>query len=199
MIGSPPASSNAYFVLRHGESDANREGVIVSLPTDGASAYGLTLRGREQVATSVERARRDGTLAAVDLVLSSPFLRTLQSAQIAASVFAAPVEVDDRLRERAFGELERTTDANYAKVWARDRQDPLHTEWGVESAAAVLRRASNLVEDLDARAPGRTILLCTHGDVISILSSGLLDQDLKLHREVAAIGVAELRRLPPRA
>jgi len=194
MIGSA-ALANRYFLLRHGESYANREGVIVSLPAHGLSAYGLTPRGHEQVATSVERARHDGTLPAVDLIVSSPFLRTVQSAEIAAGVFGVPIETDDRLSERAFGDLERTSDARYADVWARDRQDPSHGDWGVESTAAVLRRASDLIQHLEARGPDRAILLCTHGDVASILACGLLGQDLRCHREVAALGVGEVRRL----
>ena len=195
MIGALPAPANRYFLLRHGESLANREGIIVSLPQSGLSGYGLTPLGRQQVATHVEQAKGAVTWRSVDAIVSSPFRRTLETARIASGIVGAPVEVDDRLRERGFGELEGTTNENYAKVWARDREDPSHTDWGVESVATLLRRARELVEDLEALGPGRTILLCTHGDVASVLICAFLGHDLGRHREVAAMAVGEVRPL----
>lgn len=195
MIGAPPTLANRYFLLRHGESLANRQGIIVSLPGSGVSGYGLTPLGRQQVATHVEQAKRDAVWTSVDAIVSSPFLRTLETGGIAAGIVGAPVEVDDRLRERSFGELDGMANENYAKVWARDREDPSHADWGVESAATVLLRARAMVADLEARGSGQTILLTTHGDVASILICGLLGHDLRNHREVATLAVGEVRPL----
>lgn len=187
--------SNQYFLLRHGKSYANQKGLIISDPNHDLSGYGLTPRGRREVKTRIERAKHNGTLEKVDLIISSPFLRTLQSAEIAAGILRAPIEIDKRLRERGFGELELTDEANYETVWARDRENLSHTEWGVESVVAVLQRTVELTKEIEARMRSRAVLLCTHGDVASILVCAFLNESLRHHREVGAMGTGDIRRL----
>ena len=45
--------SNKYLIMRHGESEANVAGLIVSDPAIGCERYGLTELGRQQVLRSV--------------------------------------------------------------------------------------------------------------------------------------------------
>ena len=40
---------NRYFAMRHGQSEANAAGIIVSDPANGCPRYGLTPLGRQQV------------------------------------------------------------------------------------------------------------------------------------------------------
>ena len=101
---------------------------------------------------------------------------------------------DDCLRERGFGELELTCDANYEKVWAEDAKDPGHTLWAVEAVRAVLERATSLIARVERAATGRTILLVTHGDVASTLSCAAAGMDLRRHR-LCAIQTAQLCRV----
>ena len=65
--------SNRYLVMRHGHSEANGQGIIVSTPEIGCSRYGLTGRGREQVAATLE----GWSLPKPDRIFSSDFLRAL--------------------------------------------------------------------------------------------------------------------------
>jgi len=186
---------NRYFLLRHGESRALQEGLIVGELSHGKSAYGLTPKGRKEVATSILKAMEDGLLKKVDLVISSPFLRTVETAEIAAKIIGAPIEIDDRLGERGFGKLELTSIDNYAAVLDRDRASASHKEWGVESALEVLARAWKVIEDLEGKMKGCGIVLCTHADVMSILICGCLHQNLELHAEIGPLATAELREL----
>jgi probable phosphoglycerate mutase len=185
--------TNRYVLMRHGESEANVSGLIASDPDRGTSAFGLTTRGREQVAASVEAWKRAG--GAADRIVASPLLRARQTAEIAAGLLGAPIEIDARLRERHFGTLDGGPDSAYARVWARDREDPSHADWAVERATDVLARAGAFVADVERESRDRTLLLCTHGDVASILACALLGRPLAQHRDVAALGVAEIRPL----
>jgi probable phosphoglycerate mutase len=169
-------------------------------------AYGLTARGRDQVRVSVGRARDDGTLGTDCRIVSSPLLRTRESAEVAATVLGAPVDVDPRLIERDFGSFELTSDANYAQVWAEDVLDPSHGRWGVESVRSILRRITALIEEVEAEwrtdggadpGQGPRILLCTHGDVASTLCCAAVGHPLGRHREVGALANAEIRALGP--
>lgn len=184
-----------YVLLRHGESYANRKGLIVSAGDRALREFGLTPEGRQQVESNVRLAKLKGMLGTVELIVSSPFARALQSAEIASTLLGTSVEIDERLKERSFGDFDLTTDANYHAVWAKDAEDPTHTQWGVESVRSVFARASELVMDVDKRPTLRSVLLCTHGDVASILICGFLNEYLGRHRELGGLGVGELQEL----
>ena len=182
-----------YHLLRHGQSLANVEGVIVSAPATGTAGYGLTEEGRAQVRASVAAARAGNLFDDVPEIVASPFLRTVETAALAAELLGCAARKDERLRERFFGALDGTADPAYQGVWAADRLDPDHVEWGVESAASVARRMLDLVRELE-RAEGGPVLLVTHGDPASILIATLAG-DLRRHRELGALPVAGLTSL----
>jgi probable phosphoglycerate mutase len=183
------------FLLRHGQSRANVEGLVASSLATAGEAYGLTPRGREQVRSSIGEAAASGILPQGCLTVSSPLLRARESAEVAAEVLGGTVRLDHRLIERGFGSLERGPDAAYEGVWAEDRADPGHERWGVESVRSVLDRGSALLRELERSAD--VAILCTHGDVASVLLCASLGLPLGRHREVGALGNGELRAVGP--
>ena len=46
---------NTYLIMRHGQSEANAQGIIVSDPKIGCFRYGLTALGREQAGAAAKR------------------------------------------------------------------------------------------------------------------------------------------------
>lgn len=191
-------SPNRYHLLRHGESIANRRGLIASRPENALESYGLTPRGRAQVRDAVSSALLSGALEPPCRVVSSPLLRASESARIAAGLLRARggVELDGRLSERGFGSLELAPDDQYQRVWSADAEDPDHESWGVESIASVLGRAKALLRELAEERSSGVIVLCTHGDVASALLCDALGLPLGRHRDVGALANAELRELP---
>lgn len=186
------------YLLRHGQSEANVQRLIASTPDAAKNAFGLTDAGRIQVRQSVTAARDKGVLPVQCMIVASPLLRARESATIAAEVLGAPLRLDARLSERGFGELELGSDDAYEQVWAEDRADPAHEKWGVESAAAVLDRVASLLGDLrelQRSGEATSFVLCTHGDVASILVCASQGLPLTRHREVGAMGNAEVRRI----
>jgi probable phosphoglycerate mutase len=159
--------------------------------------YGLTGDGRQEVRNSLILAKEQGLLHGVTSLYTSPFLRATETSAIAAEVLGlAGFEGDGRLRERCFGQMEMTADANYERVWAEDAKDPDHTRWEVEAARAVLKRAESLVfEAVRAQVRGGRVLLVTHGDVASILLCAAAGSDLRCHHLAYGLATAELRRL----
>ena len=144
------------FLMRHGESEANRQQRIVSDPTNGLSGFGLTERGRSQVGDSLRRWQVH--LKGVRRVVASDFLRTRQTAGIAAEQLGVPVELDARLRERGFGALELGSSQRYHEVWSADVADLSQVaggdpggagdpggNHGAETVASVARRMLSLV------------------------------------------------------
>lgn len=183
------------FLLRHGQSVANVQRLIVSGLAAATESYGLTATGREQVRRSVSEARAAGVLPGRIHLVSSPLLRARESAAIAGELLGVDVRLDPRLAERGFGELELTSDDSYEQVWAADREDPAHVKWGVESTSSILGRVSTLVHDLRRADPDGVFLLCTHGDVASVSLCAARGVALSQHRDVGAMANGEIRRL----
>jgi glucosyl-3-phosphoglycerate phosphatase len=189
--------ANRYSVMRHGESKANVAGVIVSsIDRDRGGDFGLSELGREQSRV----AARGSGLPADTVICSSDFSRARETAEIVRGCLGTPeVIVAPELRERYFGDWDGSGSANYARVWAADQtgagQPGTGDDHGVESAAAVLDRATALVADLERRFSGRDILLVSHGDTLQILQAGFLRKDPSVHRGVPHLETAEIRRL----
>jgi len=187
---------NRFYLFRHGRSEANEAGLIVSDPVRGAQGYGLTPQGRDQVEASAHTAWQSSLVDSALSVVSSPFLRAQETARIAARIWAvSSIQTDERLRERACGQFEMAQDESYEQVWSQDRIDPEHRQGGVESVADVWMRSRSLIQELDQGTTDTTFVLVTHGDVASALLCGMAQEDFRRHRELYALNTAEIRQV----
>jgi len=185
-------------MLRHGESKANMANIILSHLEHGKKdTFGLTKKGEEQVADSVKKAKLQGWLDGAAIIYSSPFSRCKKTAEIAKEVLGVKNQIhfDDRLRERFFGDFERTSNANYQKVWDNDAKNPSHMQDNVESALDVQKRTLSLIQDLEQEYTGKNILLVSHGDALQILQTGFLKLSPSKHRDIEHLHTAEIRKL----
>jgi broad specificity phosphatase PhoE len=192
-----PFHTNRYFILRHGHSQANEEGLIVSSPQNAIGHWGLTEQGKKEVTRTMEKAVQDGLFnpQITPVVVASPFLRTLETAAIAAKIIKAPSYPDSNLRERFFGEFEMTSNANYEKGWAFDEKNPEHTEFGVESILSVAKRMVEMVKRTGLRYNEKDIIFVTHGDPGQILQCVFDGIDPVKHRSLPPLETGELRPL----
>jgi len=189
---------NRYFIIRHGESKANISEIILSHPEHGTCEdFTLTKKGEEQVRDSAEKAKLEGFLDSETMIYSSPFSRCKRTAEIAKEVLGIKdkIHFDDRLRERYFGDFERTHNSNYQKVWDIDANDSDHKNFNVESAKEVQDRTINLINDLENIYSNKKILLVSHGDALQILQTGFLNKSSKEHRNLSHLNTAEIREL----
>lgn len=187
---------NHYFLLRHGQSEANILELIISNPIEGVEKYGLTPIGRSQVTSSVQRAKARGQLDSSTLIYSSDFKRCRDTAGIAfATLNCSPPHFTPALRERYFGTWDHTHHSNYQKVWSLDEQDPTHTTENVESVVAVLQRTTTLIHNLEALYHSASILLISHGDALQILQTAFEHVSPALHRHLPPLATAEIRQL----
>lgn len=184
---------NRYFVMRHGQSKANLQEIIVSHPDNGLKEeYSLTDLGKEQARASAKRS----TLSADALIFSSDFSRALGTAEIVRDVLGTePVHVTELLRERHFGNWEKKDHKHYHDVWESDHDDADHEEEGVESVNSVLDRATSLILRLEEEYRGKDILLVSHGDCLQILQTGFQKTDPSKHRSLAHLETAEIREM----
>jgi broad specificity phosphatase PhoE len=185
------------WALRHGESLANLEGIIVSHPGRLAFEWaGLTKTGREQAEMAGKNPPSAISNPSRVLFVTSDFARAKQTAEIVARAWGASAPIiDERLRERHFGTLEGQTALRYDEVWREDgAQTP--SSWQVESPERVAERVSALLADLPSLAAGRTdVVFTAHGDVLQIAQAVCSHTPPHLHRGLAHLENAELRLL----
>lgn len=199
IIGIDTMAGNTFYLMRHGHSQANAEGIICSNLSKGRLSYGLTTLGREQVRTTVEDMWIGGHWHQDCVIMASPFLRTIQTAEILAEVLGIEeIGQEERLRERFFGALDGGPDSQYQQVWDLDQDNPKHTQWQVESVTKVAQRGRDLTHELDDHYRDRIVILVAHGDICSILATTLSDQDLKRHRQLHPLATGACMRLGTR-
>ncbi len=183
---------NSYLIMRHGESGANVEGVIVSAPAIGCERFGLTQQGSEQVITS----GLAYTGEAITRIICSDFLRTRQTAELIAESLNLPSpQHDTGLRERFFGAWEGQSAEHYQGIWQRDQITEQCADDGVEGTVAVLQRGIKVLERLEQQYQNQVILLVSHGDILQILRTLFVGKPPQQHRSLPHHETAEIRWL----
>ncbi|MCL6417427.1 histidine phosphatase family protein [Aestuariirhabdus sp. Z084] len=191
---------NSYYLMRHGQSEANVAGLIVSDPVRGCNAFGLTREGERQVIDSAARLEKKPSL-----ILCSDFLRTRQTAQLVAAQLELPAPVlEPGLRERYFGCYEGESDDCYQTVWAQDAVQEDHPERKcskdethnrVELPQAVLHRGLGILKRLESTVAGEVVLLVSHGDMVQILQTAFAGLPAFQHRQLPHHQTAEIKAL----
>ena len=149
------------YLIRHGETDGNRTGVLM-----GSTDTPLNDHGRQQAAALSERVNA----LEVDAIFSSPLSRAVETATL---VFGEerPIITDSSLQEFHFGDWEGMHFADIAREYPDVWQMWL-TDWeqtripGGEAFPAFRERVVSFVEEVVASHPGRRVALVSHGGCI---------------------------------
>lgn len=152
-------------LIRHGETDWNREGRY-----QGQADPPLNARGREQARTLAQQLRP----LELQVLYSSPLRRAWETAQILAQELGLPVFPDPRLKEIHQGEwqglLVTEIQQRYPQLFRAWQERPWQVRPpGGETLEEVQRRVYQAVDDLIARHLGQTIGLVSHRLPIALL------------------------------
>jgi broad specificity phosphatase PhoE len=159
------------FVVRHGRTTANAEGLLL-----GRLDPDLDEEGRRQAAAM-------GKLLATDLagrdvrIVCSPLLRTRSTATAVAEALGGPdIVVDERWIELDYGELDGVAMASVpAETWEVWRTDAEFCPDGGECLSNLGRRVRTACDEL-AATPG-TVVVVTHVSPIKAAVSWALGVD----------------------
>jgi broad specificity phosphatase PhoE len=189
-----------YYIMRHGQSKANVDHIIVAKLVNGIlSQYGLTELGREQSQKSAKLFLSEQKKSDEFVVAYSPFSRAKETAQEISKVLNCSQMIEmTGLRERDFGDLDLMSNENYSKFWIADRADPNSKIFNSESPNEVLDRVVGVIEELEKKSfpAGQKIMLVSHGDTLQILQTAFLNISVAKHNtDVLYMDNAEIRRL----
>jgi len=169
------AKSYGFVFLRHGESVGNAEQRF-----QGQSDYPLTDLGRQQARSLAERWRDEGMR--LDLAVTSPLARALETTKIIAEVLEVRVEPDPIWMERNAGEIAGLTrDESRERFPDADLRTPYDPfgESG-EGDWELFLRAGTAVHQLLKRPPGH-YLIVTHGALLNKVMYAVLGIPVQAH------------------
>jgi ribonuclease H / adenosylcobalamin/alpha-ribazole phosphatase len=174
------------LLLRHGQTPMS-----VQKRYAGRSDVPLTEAGVQQAAAAAKRLASAG----LAVIVTSPLLRTVQTAQEVAAVTSAAVVTDDGFRETDFGAWEGLTFAEVRARWPAELTawlaDPEVAPPGGESFTAVSARVTAALHRVLAGRSGQTVLIVSHVTPIkTLVAAALLAPPAALYRmhlDVAAL------------
>lgn len=181
-----PRSGNQYFLMRHGESESNVQGII-SARKDNKD--GLTENGKKQVEAALKNLPTH-----IDYIIHSGFERTKETAELVAARYPEALLLeDDRIREFD------VADAFEGKTWAE--YNGQFSSWvdryyrkieGSENRRDVQIRAGQFIEDIERSYTNKTILVIGHaGSLFGIESAAAGKSPEVLREQVAALESTE--------
>lgn len=189
------------ILIRHGETAWNAEQRIQGQLDIPLSATGVWQAGR-----LADRLAREAPSGPIDAIVASDLARAQLTANPLAARLGVPVQLDPRLRERAFGIFEGHTLADVAARWPQEfaawrERDP---DWAIpdgESLRQLGERVSEALFELAERFAGRTLAVVAHGGVLDVAyrrAKGLAWQVPREHAiQNAAINRVRASALPP--
>ena len=137
----------------------------------------LTAHGREEVLNKAENELKNSN---IDIIVSSPFTRTRETAEIVADTIGIPREeiiFDERLQEvnpgvfdgKSWNEYHQYVHSNTGKNWFTEKIS------GGESLQDVQKRTGESLYELEEKYKGKNILIVTHGGPawLCFVNSGL--------------------------
>lgn len=148
------------YFIRHGQSQANADGVLA-----GQLDSPLTELGQLQAQREGERLLALGQT--FDVIVASPLVRAYDTATTIAHALKYPLAdiiTDPRLMERHAGELAGQSSTLLADAIANNSM-------GIESTELLRARSQVALDDLAVRYPHQTVLIVAHAGVGRVMQA----------------------------
>ena len=178
------------YLVRHGQDIDNAAGVL-----NGHRDEPLTTKGRREARDCARRLKS----ARIDIVVSSPLKRALETAQIVAGAwsYSETIVIDAQLIERDFGTLTGTLEADIEKN-SRDVRCVGGTTYflsgpGIEGFPSVFGRAQRFLDRVNEEWSGQTVLVVTHGDTGKMIRAARLGMRWEKGLEFSLPNAAAIR------
>ncbi len=154
---------NIYFA-RHGQTEWNKDNRVC-----GRTDLPLTEMGKVQVQSLAQNLATEK----IDIIISSPLQRAIQTSKIVAKHFGCDVLIDERLIEQNYGVYEGVDRKN--EGFLDNKRNFAYKYPNGESMMQVAARVYPLIEELKERYTGKNVLLICHGGICRVLKTYFQD------------------------
>ena len=154
-------AKNEYFAIRHGEAGHNVANIMSSNPEE-ENSYKLTNKGKKEVQEKIKELKK----MEIDLIFSSDFKRTLETAEIVSKGLGVRVKIDKRLREINAGNFNGRGIEEYRGFFAKMADRFEKRPEGGENLRDVAKRIAEFFKEAEEKYQGKKILLVSHEDAL---------------------------------
>ncbi|MBM2818147.1 MAG: isoleucyl-tRNA synthetase, isoleucyl-tRNA synthetase, partial [Parcubacteria group bacterium] len=168
-------SGNKYFVVRHGEADNNVKDFINSDPKNSSH---LTGKGKEQAA----KAGDDLKAEKIDIIFSSPFMRTKETAEIIAGKLGIPLAdiiLENKIGELNAGIFDGQSVSEYTDYFTSFEERFTKNPPQGENYSDIKKRIADFIYDIEKKHRGKNILIVTHDSPAWLLFAGAFGMNAK--------------------
>lgn len=152
------------YFARHGQTQWNKDNRVC-----GRTDLLLTEKGKEQA----KKLAQNLSLEKIDVIISSPLKRAVQTSEIVAEILDCEILIDDRLIEQNYGIYEGV-DRKDAGFLNNKRNFAYRYPDG-ESMMQVAVRVYPLLEEVREKYSDKNVLLICHGGVCRVLKTYFQD------------------------
>jgi len=146
---------NDFYIIRHGKAKNNMLG-IESCKMETQILYGLIPEGKKAVQEEAKR------YANFDLIFSSPFRRTQETAAYFVKTSQCELFLDNRLVDIDLGDFDQSSyEASNEYLKKHPEYDYVFPNG--ESFLQVLERLKDFLNDVNTKYSGKKILIVSHG------------------------------------
>jgi len=198
--------NNKYFLLRHGQTIYQTEKKDILYPFPENPPVGLTEVGKKQIEEAAEKIKDKG----VNLIFSSDFFRTRQTAEIVAkklgleiypvksSKAGVPskaeqfnrVNFDKRLRDLNMGVFYSAKKNDYLNLFSDLKERFSKRPENGENWEDVKKRLTDFLNEIEKKYQNKNILIISHGDPLWLLE-GII-RDFKTDEEFLKIRIKDV-------
>jgi broad specificity phosphatase PhoE/ribonuclease HI len=187
----PTVTPTRLYLVRHGTTAHSHEGRF-----SGHNDLELDEHGQAQADALARRAPSFGDVAAV---ISSPILRTRQTAARVAAAVGLPVEINDNFAEVNFGEWDGMSFSELRKAYPDEMKawygSPDIAPPGGESMAAAAERVRRGREEVVAQYADQRVIVVTHVSPIKSLIRDVLQAPesslYRMHLDTASVSIVD--------
>jgi len=190
MVGQKFTTNN-YFILRHGQTEHQVRSQNIIYPKLSKTTVKLSPKGKEQIESLIPKLKK----AEIDLIFSSDYYRTKETAELIAKELELKVNVSKKLGDIDLGDYHGREKKELFQDFPNPQERFYKKPKGGETWLAVRKRMLSFIKNTDNKYEKKNILIVGHGDPLWLLEGamrGLSNQELVKER---LLKTGELRKL----
>ena len=163
---------NNFYIVRHGKAENNKLG-IESHKIETQKAYGLTSEGKEVVSKESQKYND------FDLIYSSPFRRTQETASFFTKTSDCDLILDERLVDIDLGDDLDLKSYEISRAFVKEHPDNDYVYPNGESFSQTVNRLTSFMEEINSKNRGKKVLIVTHGFPCEVLIDWVANKPMK--------------------
>jgi len=166
--------------MRHGETKYQEKKIPKVYTEEENPIIPLTERSKRNLKKIAKELKEKN----IDVIYSSPYKRTRQTAEIVAEEISKDIVFDKRLIDIKLGVLHGRSVLGYYKTYLKNKSFSNKPEKG-ENWRDVQKRVIDFIKEIDNKYTNKKILIVSHGDPVWFLAGflkGIKGEELFLKR-----------------